>query len=174
MVTPCSSQWRKRKEAGEEEEREEREREKEKLPTENHCFRSSSLSLSLEFKPRVFISRVHPFYAPPLVLSRSLSTSQASFSTLFFFVYIYIYIFLILNRARAIRTKAFATLTLCFSILAPAPRTNGRRFIRYNLESRLEYRKPVCTGGSRFRKAGYLLRDLCSPLFDNSPSFQNI
>lgn len=92
MVTPCSSQWRKRKEAGEEEEREEREREKEKLPTENHCFRSSSLSLSLEFKPRVFISRVHPFYAPPLVLSRSLSTSQASFSTLFFFVYIYIYI----------------------------------------------------------------------------------
>lgn len=172
MVTPCSSQWRKRKEAGEEEEREEREREKEKLPTENHCFRFSSLSLSLS---RVQAESIY-ISSTPLLRSPSRSISFSFyFSGLFFHaILLRIYIFLILNRARAIRTKAFATLTLCFSILAPTPRTNGRRFIRYNLESRLEYRKPVCTGGSRFRKAGYLLRDLCSPLFDNSPSFQNI
>lgn len=129
-----------------------------------------SLSLSRVQAESIYISSTPLLRSP----SRSISFSFY-FSGLFFHaILLRIYIFLILNRARAIRTKAFATLTLCFSILAPAPRTNGRRFIRYNLESRLEYRKPVCTGGSRFRKAGYLLRDLCSPLFDNSPSFQNI
>lgn len=66
MVTPCSSQWRKRKEAGEEEEREEREREKEKLPTENHCFRSSSLSLSLSSSSREYLYLEYTPFTLPL------------------------------------------------------------------------------------------------------------
>lgn len=97
-----------------------RERGKKKLPTENHCFHSSSPSLSLS---RVRAEYLYLEYTPslPSPLSRSLFNSQASSSSA---ILLRIYISLILNQARAIRAKAFAgscdSLTLCFSTLANA------------------------------------------------------
>lgn len=128
------------------------------------------LPLSLS---RVRAEYLYLEYTPslPSPLSRSLFNSQASSSSA---ILLRIYISLILNQARAIRAKAFAgscdSLTLCFSTLANAE--------IYTLQFRIVGISRPWYGfwKSRFGKAesSYLLRDLCSPLFDNSPSFQNI
>lgn len=128
-----------------------------------------SLSLSLEFEPSIYISSTLP-PLPPLLYLVLFLILRPLLPPLFFFVYIS----LILNQARAIRAKAFAgscgSLTLCFSTLANAE--------IYTLQFRIVGISRPWYGfwKSRFGKAesSYLLRDLCSPLFDNSPSFQNI
>lgn len=130
-------------------------KEKKKLPTENHCFRSSSFE-----SKRVFISRAHPlsfFCSLSLSLSRFQPSkyfvlfSQACFSMLFLFIYPWSWIELALFERRL--SQAHATLTLCFPDLAFANRSPSEIYAR-NLESRLRYRNRRYPWRST-RRAGY-------------------
>lgn len=145
-----------------------REREKEGKGSYRLKIIAFTLSLSLSSSSREYLYLEYTPFTLPSLLSRSLFSSQASFSILFFFLYILDPEPSSRHSNESFRSWARATLTLCFSILA------HERTEIYTLQFRIPARISKARYGSRFRKAGYLLRDLCSPLFDNSPSFRNI